>query len=120
MIAVIKTGGKQYKIKEGDTLKIEKVAGKEGNTIKFDKVLLVSDENGKEIEIGTPLIKNAGVSAKILEQGKAKKVSVVKYKPKTRYKRNVGHRQPFTKIQIESIKFSSSKPAQEEAKKEEK
>lgn len=105
MIAVIKTGGKQYKIKENDILKIEKVAGKEGDDIKISEILLVSDEDEKNVNIGNPLIKNANVSAKILEQGRAKKVSVVKYKPKVRYKKNVGHRQTFTKIQVTGIQI---------------
>ncbi|MEA3272095.1 MAG: 50S ribosomal protein L21 [Patescibacteria group bacterium] len=104
MLVVIKTGGKQYKVKEGDTLKIEKIAGKEGDEVKFDEVLLVSDDEAKKVNVGTPLVEGVEVSAKILEQGRAKKVSVVKYKPKTRYRRNVGHRQPFTKVEIISIK----------------
>lgn len=104
MLAVIKTGGKQYKIKEGSILNIEKIAGKEGDEIKFGEVLLISDEDGKKVSVGTPLVEGAEVSAKILEQGRAKKVSVIKYKPKVRYKRNVGHRQPFTKIEITKIK----------------
>ncbi|NQU83724.1 MAG: 50S ribosomal protein L21 [Parcubacteria group bacterium] len=109
MLAVIKTGGKQYKVKEGDTLKIEKIAGEEGGSVLFTEVLLISDEDGTKVNLGAPLLEGAEVSAKILEQGRAKKVSVVKYKPKTRYKRNVGHRQPFTKVQIESINEKSAK-----------
>lgn len=123
MIAIIKTGGKQYKIKEKDILKIEKVVGKEGDEILFKEVLLLSNEDGKKVKIGAPLVEGAEVSAKILEQGRAKKVLVVKYKPKTRYKRNVGHRQVFTKIQINLIAEKSEntikkiKEAVEEKKK---
>ena len=111
MIAVIKTGGKQYKIEEKEILKIEKITGKVGDNIEFKEVLLVSDEEGKDVKVGTPILSGVEVSAEILEQGRAKKVSVIKYKPKIRYKRNVGHRQLFTKIQIESIKISVAKPA---------
>jgi large subunit ribosomal protein L21 len=101
-IAVVKTGGKQYKVREGETLKIEKVASKEGEALLLD-VLMVGDEEGKDVKIGTPTVSGAKVVAKVIEQGRAKKVSVVKYKPKVRYKRNVGHRQPYTKVEIEKI-----------------
>lgn len=113
MLAVIKTGGKQYKIKEKDILKIEKIAGKVGDSVKFREVMLIADEEGKDVKLGNPLLNNVEVSAKILEQGRAKKVLVVKYKPKVRYKRNVGHRQSFTKIQIESIKVANAKNTKE-------
>ena len=101
-IAVIKTGGKQYKVKEKDTLKIEKIPGEKDKNVEFDEVLLIADEDGKIVELGTPLT-GKKVSGKILSQSRAKKVSVIKYKPKTRYKRNVGHRQPYTKIEITKI-----------------
>lgn len=103
MFAVIKTGGKQYKVKEGQILKIEKIAGKVGDKIGFDKVLLVADEDGKEVKVGNPTVSGAKVAAEILEQGRAKKVMVIKYKPKTRYRRKVGHRQMYTKVKIVSI-----------------
>lgn len=102
-IVVIKTGGKQYKVKEKDVVKIEKVAGNAGDKISFDKILLVADEGGKDVNIGTPEVKGAKVEAKILEQGRAKKVSVIKYKRKTRYRRNVGHRQAYTKVEIGKV-----------------
>lgn len=100
-IAIIKTGGKQYKVKEKDILKIEKITGDVGSEVEFDKVLLIAD--GDEVEIGKPFLKDKKVKAKILEHGKNKKVLVVKYKPKTRYKRRRGHRQMFTGIQIQQI-----------------
>jgi large subunit ribosomal protein L21 len=102
-LAVIKTGGKQYKIKEGDTLKIEKVLSSEGEIFEFDEVLMIGEEDGSKIEVGTPLLEGKKVTAKILEQGRDKKITGIKYKAKTRYKVTYGHRQPFTKIQIEKI-----------------
>lgn len=102
-IAVIKTGGKQYKIKDGQALKIEKIEGEAGKKTIFAEVLLVSDDMGEKVEVGTPTIKDKKVEADILEQGRAKKILVIKYKPKTRYRRKVGHRQPFTKVKIVKI-----------------
>lgn len=104
MIAVIKTGGKQYKVKEGDKIKVEKIAEKEGKTIKINEVLLVGDGKGKDVKVGTPLVKGAAVEARVLEQGRSPKVRVIKYKPKVRYRKEYGHRQPYTKLEIISIK----------------
>ncbi len=101
MFAVIQTGGKQYLVKEGDTLNIEKLDQESGN-LSFD-ALLVSDASGASVKVGTPTVSGATVSAKIVEHGKGEKVSVIKFKRKVRYRRNVGHRQPFTKITIEKI-----------------
>lgn len=102
-IAVIKTGGKQYKVTEGQTLKIEKIEEEVGKKINLAEVLLVSDDKGKEVQIGTPFLESAKVEAEVLEQAKDKKVTVIKYKAKTRYKRTLGHRQHFTKIKITKI-----------------
>lgn len=112
-IAIIKTGGKQYKVSKDQVLKIEKIKGKEGDKTVFDQVLLVSDDPasakataGKKdpkVEIGQPFLKDKKVEAEILEQGRARKVEIVKYKRKTRYRRKVGHRQPFTRIKIVKI-----------------
>jgi len=99
--AVIQTGGKQYLVEEGQKLRVEKLEKQEGDKIEFD-ALLVSDDEAKETKIGTPTT-GVKVTASVIENGKGKKVSVIKYKPKTRYRRNVGHRQPFTAIQIEKI-----------------
>lgn len=101
-IAVITTGGKQYIVQEGQELKIEKLELEVGATVSFD-ALLVSDEEGLNTQVGAPTVSGAKISANVLEQGRAKKVSVIKYKPKSRYRRNVGHRQPFTLIRIEKI-----------------
>jgi large subunit ribosomal protein L21 len=102
MLAVIKTGGKQYLVKPGDKLKIEKLDKKAGEEVIFSDVLLV--EKNKKVEIGTPIVKEAKVEAKILSQGKGDKVIVFKYKAKKRYSRKIGHRQPFTEIEIVGIK----------------
>jgi large subunit ribosomal protein L21 len=102
MYAVIATGGKQYLVKEGQTLNVEKLEKEAGATIDLD-VLMVADADGKDVKIGTPNLSGAKVTAKVLSQGRAKKIRVVKYKPKSRYTRVNGHRQPFTKIQIEKI-----------------
>ncbi|NQV89479.1 MAG: 50S ribosomal protein L21 [Parcubacteria group bacterium] len=100
--AVIQTGGKQYLVREGQELKIEKLELEEGATVDFE-VLLVSDEEATDTKVGTPTISGAKVSATVIEQGRSAKVAIMKYKPKSRYRRNVGHRQPFTKIKIEKI-----------------
>ena len=102
--AVIQTGGKQYKVSVGDTVKIEKLVGehKEGDKITFDKVLLV--DNGRDTTIGTPFITGAKVEAELVEIGRAKKIIVVKYKPKSRYLIRQGHRQHFFKVKITALK----------------
>lgn len=102
MLAIIKTGGKQYIVKPGDKFKVEKLDEKEGAEISFSEVLLV--EKNKKIEIGTPKVKGAKVEAKILSQGRGDKIIVFKYKPKKRYSRKLGHRQPYTEVEITGIK----------------
>jgi large subunit ribosomal protein L21 len=101
MLAVIQTGGKQYLVIPGQKLRIEKLEIKEGDEVVFDKVLLVEKSN--KIEIGTPYIEGAKVTAKLLRQAKAKKVIVFKYKAKKRYHKKKGHRQPFTEVEIKGI-----------------
>ena len=101
MLAIIKTGGKQYKVAPGDKIKIEKIAEKEGKEITFKEVLLV--EKNRKLEIGTPFVKGAKVVGKILSQSKGKKIIIFKYKPKTRYKKKIGHRQLFTEVEIIKI-----------------
>jgi len=100
-IAVIKTGGKQYKVAEGQELKVEKLAGDAGKKVNLE-TLLIADSDGEIKELGQPSL-GEKVSAEILETGKGKKVSVIKFKSKTRYRRKVGHRQIFTKIKINKI-----------------
>lgn len=104
--AVIMTGGKQYKVSLGEYLNIEKLAGdaKVGDKIVFDKVLILDD--GKETKIGAPTISGATVEGKLLAEGKAKKVEVLKYLQKSRYLKIRGHRQPYAKVEIVSIKNS--------------
>lgn len=101
MLAVIKTGGKQYLVSPGQKIKIEKIDVKEGKEITFKDVLLL--EKQKKLEIGTPLAKGAKVIGKVLKHGKGKKIIVFKYKPKTRYKVKKGHRQLFTEVEITKI-----------------
>ena len=103
MLAVIKTGGKQYKVSPGDKIKIEKLDKEEGSEISFKEVLLV--EKNKKFYLGTPLVKEAKVIGKVLSQGKGKKIIVFKYKPKTRYKKKQGHRQLFTEVEITKIEI---------------
>ena len=103
MLAVIKTGGKQYLVTPGQKIKIEKIEVKEGSETIFDEVLLL--EKGRKVEIGTPLVGGAKVTGKVMSHGKAKKVIVFKYKPKTRYKKKQGHRQSFTEIEILTINY---------------
>ncbi len=100
MYAIIVTGGKQYKVSEGDVLFIEKLDAAEGDAVKFDKVLAIG---GEKTVIGTPVVEGASVDAKVVANGKSKKVIVFKYKPKKGEKTKQGHRQPFTKVQIEKI-----------------
>ena len=102
MYAIIKTGGKQYKVEEGQILKVEKLDTEEDENLEFDRVLAVSDENG-EVKFGQPYLDDVKVSGRVLEHGKNKKIVVFKYKPKRRYKKKMGHRQPYTKVMIENI-----------------
>ncbi len=102
-IAIIKAGGKQYKVTEGQELKVELLPDEVGKTITLE-ALLVSDESGESVEVGNPTVSGKTVEAEVLEHGRGKKVTVVKFKAKTRYRRKVGHRQPFTKLKITSIK----------------
>ena len=101
MYAVFKTGGKQYRASEGDRLRVEKVEAKEGDNIEFDQILLVGE--GTDITVGTPLLEGAKISAKVISQGRDKKIKVVKFKRRTNYRRTKGHRQFYTEIEILSI-----------------
>lgn len=101
MYAVIETGGKQYRVQEGDVLFVEKLDANEGDTVDFDKVLLMSKD--EDLVAGKPYVENAKVEAEVLEQGKAKKIIVYKYKAKKNYRKKQGHRQPFTKVKVGKI-----------------
>ena len=101
MHAIIETGGKQYKVTEGDTLFIEKLPVEAGEAVTFDKVLAVID--GDKITVGTPVVEGAKVDGSVVKNGKGKKIIVFKYKPKKGYRRKQGHRQPYTKVTIGKI-----------------
>ncbi|HHZ02733.1 MAG TPA: 50S ribosomal protein L21 [Tissierellia bacterium] len=101
MYAIIETGGKQYRVQEGDVLRVEKLEVAEGETVKFDKVLLVSNEGN--LNVGKPYVDGAVVEAVVEGHGKAKKIIVFKYKPKKDFRKKQGHRQPYTQIKIEKI-----------------
>ena len=99
--AIMESGGKQYKASPGQTIEVEKLSQEEGSVIEFDRVLLVAD--GDKVTVGRPVISGAKVIATVLGQGKGEKVIVFKYKPKVRYRRKTGHRQPYTKLVIDEI-----------------
>lgn len=101
MHAIIVTGGKQYKVTEGDVLYVEKLPVEAGDTVKFDQVLAILD--GDKATFGQPTVSGANVEAKVAKNGKGKKIIVFKYKPKKNYKRKQGHRQPYTKIEITKV-----------------
>lgn len=101
MYAIISTGGKQYKISEGETIRIEKITGKVGEPVSFDRVLMLSD--GKTAKVGEPTLADVTVTGRIVEQGKAKKIIVFKYKRRKRYRRKRGHRQQYTALKIDTI-----------------
>jgi len=101
MYAIVKTGGKQYKVSQGDIMRFEKLDGDVGTPVTFDQVLMVAD--GDNVTVGQPVVENAVVSGQIVEQGKAKKIIVFKYKRRKGYRRTQGHRQQFTAVRIDSI-----------------
>jgi len=101
MYAIIETGGKQYRVQEGDTLFVEKLSVEAGSTVDFDQVLAVSKDNS--LTVGSPIVEGASVKATVIEEGKAKKVIIYKYKAKKDYRKKQGHRQPYTKVKIETI-----------------
>jgi large subunit ribosomal protein L21 len=101
MYAVVATGGKQYKIQEGDVLRVEKLTGTVGDEVAFDQVLLLGA--GEDVRIGQPVIEGAVVKGTIIQHGKSKKILVFKYKRRKRYRRKQGHRQPYTAVKIDAI-----------------
>ncbi len=100
MYAIVKTGGKQYCVEEGKKISVEKLDAEVGAEVVFDQVLLVA---GDEVKVGAPVVAGAKVTAKVLEQGKGKKIRIFKYKAKSNYRRRQGHRQPFTKVEVTKI-----------------
>ena len=115
MYAIIESCGKQYKVAEGDVVIFEKLDAEEGKKVTFDKVVLVS-EDGK-VQVGNPYVKSVKVEGKVVSHGKAKKILVYKMKPKKNYRRMQGHRQPYTKVEITSIKLAAKKTATKAAEK---
>ena len=107
MYAIIESCGKQYKVAEGDVVFFEKLDAEEGKRVTFDKVILVSDD--KKVQVGTPYVKGIKVEGKVVSHGKGKKILVFKYKAKKNYRRTQGHRQPYTKVEITSIKTAATK-----------
>ncbi len=101
MYAIIKTGGKQYRVAEGDEVFVEKLEAAEGDSVVFDQVLTVVNDD--DVKVGKPLVEGAKVTGKVEAQGKARKIRIFKYKAKSNYRRRQGHRQPFTKVVIEKI-----------------
>lgn len=101
MYAIIKTGGKQYRVQEGDLITIEKLEAAADETVTFDQVLTVVNDGS--VKVGTPLVNGAKVTGKVVEHGKGKKILVFKYKAKSNYRRRQGHRQPYTLVKIEKI-----------------
>ena len=107
MYAVVNSGGKQYKVQKGEVLRVEKLSGDVGSSVTFDRVLMFSD--GENVSVGQPLLDGVSVEGHIVEQGKAKKIIVFKYKRRKRFRRKNGHRQEFTAIQIDSINAKGAK-----------
>jgi large subunit ribosomal protein L21 len=102
MYAVIATGGKQYKVTKGETLRVEKLAGDEGSTVKLDNVLMVAD--GDKVSVGTPMLDKATVTAKIMAHGRGKKIEIIKFRRRKHSRRQMGHRQSYTEIEVTDIK----------------
>ncbi len=101
MYAVIKTGGKQYKVQEGDTIRVEKLEASEGDSIKLDSVLMLTD--GDKVTVGTPLVEGASVSATVKAQGRGAKIKIIKFKRRKQYRKQAGHRQAYTELAITGI-----------------
>lgn len=119
MYAIIETGGKQYRVQEGDVITVEKLDVNTGDKVELDKVLVLSDDNG--LKVGTPYVEGAKVIAEAVENGKGKKVIIFKYKAKKDYRKKQGHRQPYTMIEIKSLggkATAKAAPKKEEAKEE--
>ena len=114
MYAIIKTGGKQYRVQQGDEFRVEKLDAKVGDTVSFDEVVALG---GDKLVVGTPLVEGYSVQAEVLEQGKADKVIIYKYKAKKDSKTKNGHRQPYTLVKVTNICESSAAPAKKAAKK---
>ena len=104
MYAVVKTGGKQYRVKEGQTIRVEKLNADEGSTVELDQVLMVA--NGDDIKIGAPLVENGKVSADVVEHGRGDKIRIIKFNRRKHYHKQMGHRQAYTELKITGISAS--------------
>ena len=102
MYAVIKTGGKQYRVSEGDILRVEKLEAEDGAAVEFDQVLMISD--GDSVQIGAPTLESGRVQAEVVSSGRGRKVEIIKFKRRQNYRRTKGHRQPYTDVKITGIK----------------
>lgn len=113
MYAVVKTGGKQYQVSPGDTVKVEKLEGKQGDAVDLGEVLLIADK--EQVILGRPFVEGASVSAEIVEQARHRKVLIYKFRRRKRYRRKAGHRQPYTALKITGIQVPGAAPAEAEA-----
>jgi large subunit ribosomal protein L21 len=113
MYAVVRTGGKQYRVSPGDVIDVEKLEGNVGDAVELDEVLLVSDDAG--VKVGRPVLEGAKVKAEIVDQARHRKILIFKYKRRKRYRRKAGHRQPFTALKIAEIASSNGGSAQADA-----
>ena len=116
MYAIVQTGGKQYRISEGDVICVEKLNAEAGSVVSLDEVLVIGSEDG--IKVGKPYVEGASIKADVVENGKGEKLVIFKYKAKKDYRKKQGHRQPYTKLQIKEIAFEGKKAAPAEAKEE--
>ena len=112
MYAIVETGGKQYRVSEGDVITVERLDAEVGTKVELDKVLLLGE--GDDLQIGTPYVEGAAVTAEVVEIGKAKKVMIFKYKNKKDYRKKQGHRQPYTMLRIESLGGKAAEEAEAE------
>ena len=116
MYAIVQTGGKQYRISEGDVINVEKLNAEAGSEVSLDEVLVIGSEDG--IKVGKPYVEGASIKADVVENGKGEKLVIFKYKAKKDYRKKQGHRQPYTRLQIKEISFEGKKAAPAEAKEE--
>lgn len=108
MYAVIKTGGKQYKVTQGDTIRVERLPAAEGDTIAFDKVLMIAD--GDKVQLGAPIIEGTTVSANVVKHGRGKKIEIIKFRRRKHYRKQAGHRQDYTEVEITAIAGQAGEP----------
>jgi large subunit ribosomal protein L21 len=113
MYAVIKTGGKQYKVTQGDTIRIEKLPAAEGDTVAFDKVLMIAD--GDKVQVGNPVIEGTTVDASVIKHGRGKKIEIIKFRRRKHYRKQAGHRQDYTEVEITAIAGQAGAPKPKKA-----